>query len=206
MSLSDLTVAAAVIENRGKFLLCRRLPSLENGGLWEFPGGKLKEGESLQQCLERELEEELGVKSKAGKIVGSSETFSGGAKLRLFGLQTFIHGEPKKLKDHSECKWVTPSEWSQYQMTSAELALIRSLESLINSRKELMKIEIGRSAKIGGVMTSILGLFVGMFLLFSSFALPLPVSSEVRMGIAAGVPFAFLIVGAFMGAVLAGKL
>ncbi|HEY0702809.1 MAG TPA: NUDIX domain-containing protein [Candidatus Acidoferrales bacterium] len=61
-----LTVVAAVIESNGKILACQRRRGDTFGLLWEFPGGKVKPGETLEQALRRELQEELGVDSTIG--------------------------------------------------------------------------------------------------------------------------------------------
>jgi len=61
-----LTVVAALIESDGKLLVCQRRRTDSFGLMWEFPGGKTKPGESLTQALQRELEEELGVKARIG--------------------------------------------------------------------------------------------------------------------------------------------
>jgi len=61
-----LTVVAALIESAGKLLVCQRRRDDSFALMWEFPGGKTKPGESLAQALERELEEELGAKSRIG--------------------------------------------------------------------------------------------------------------------------------------------
>ena len=60
-SPAALVVTAAVIERDGAFLLTRRLDGTHLEGQWEFPGGKCEPGETLEQCLARELREELGV-------------------------------------------------------------------------------------------------------------------------------------------------
>ena len=56
-----IVVAAAIIQQEEKFLLTRRKPESDLGGLWEFPGGKKEPGETLRDCLRREVKEELGV-------------------------------------------------------------------------------------------------------------------------------------------------
>ena len=61
-----VVVTAAVIERGGRYLVTRRQPGVHLEGFWEFPGGKCEPGESLTECLRRELVEELG----AGAAVG----------------------------------------------------------------------------------------------------------------------------------------
>ncbi len=56
-----IEVTAALIWNKNRFLICQRPSHKARGLLWEFPGGKLEEGETLQECLVRECREELGV-------------------------------------------------------------------------------------------------------------------------------------------------
>lgn len=64
-----ITVVAALIEADGKILVCQRRRADTFGLMWEFPGGKLKLGETPEQALERELHEELGVRAKIGKEI-----------------------------------------------------------------------------------------------------------------------------------------
>lgn len=56
-----IRVAAALIEQEGRYLITRRHQNVHLGGMWEFPGGKCETGESFESCLQRELVEELGV-------------------------------------------------------------------------------------------------------------------------------------------------
>lgn len=60
-SRKHLDVAVAVIERRGRFLICQRSKTSSHAGCWEFPGGKRNPGELWQACLRREVKEELGV-------------------------------------------------------------------------------------------------------------------------------------------------
>ncbi|HHE48144.1 MAG TPA: NUDIX domain-containing protein, partial [Candidatus Acetothermia bacterium] len=62
-----LVVAAALIEREGKVLLAQRHQGDEQGGLWEFPGGKVEFGETPAQALARELSEELGIQVEVGE-------------------------------------------------------------------------------------------------------------------------------------------
>ena len=65
-------VTAAVIIEDGRLLLAQRAADDPLAGLWELPGGKVEEGETLQQCLERELMEEMSLRSQAGEVVAST--------------------------------------------------------------------------------------------------------------------------------------
>ena len=65
-------VAAAIIRSGEEILLTRRKPGEKLAGYWEFPGGKIEENETIQQCLEREIHEELNIYINAGKVITSS--------------------------------------------------------------------------------------------------------------------------------------
>ena len=58
---APIQVAAALIVHEGRYLITQRRADVHLGGLWEFPGGKRESGESLEDCLRRELREELGI-------------------------------------------------------------------------------------------------------------------------------------------------
>ena len=64
-----LKVVAGFLKKGDKFLLVRRPLNKKRGGLWEFPGGKVEDGETLKEAIERELKEELGIETKAKNLV-----------------------------------------------------------------------------------------------------------------------------------------
>ena len=66
------TVTCTIIENEGKILLARRAADQKLAGKWEFPGGKVEAGESPEECLKRELEEEFGIQVEVGEFITSS--------------------------------------------------------------------------------------------------------------------------------------
>ncbi len=72
MSQNMKTVTAAIVRHDNTVLITRRKSDQKLAGYWEFPGGKLEEGETLQACLEREIFEEFSWRIKAGKIVAIS--------------------------------------------------------------------------------------------------------------------------------------
>ena len=62
-------VVAALIERRGRILICRRRDDQDHAGKWEFPGGKVEDGETPRQALSRELREELGIELEPGREI-----------------------------------------------------------------------------------------------------------------------------------------
>jgi 8-oxo-dGTP diphosphatase len=101
-------VLASVIESNGRLLLCRRPAEKRHGGLWEFPGGKVRQGESDLEAVRRELEEELGVEATR---VGPPE-FSApdpGSDFLVEFVPVEIRGIPRCL-EHSALKWVKEEE------------------------------------------------------------------------------------------------
>ena len=65
-------VAAAIIVDEGFVLVARRAPGQKMAGFWEFPGGKIEPGETLESCIERELAEELGLVGEARDVVATN--------------------------------------------------------------------------------------------------------------------------------------
>src|SRR5437867_8569188 len=69
--MTIIDVAAALLFRDGKLLVTQRYPDAHLGGLWEFPGGKREPGETFEECLRRELKEELGIEVEVGEEVES---------------------------------------------------------------------------------------------------------------------------------------
>ena len=119
-----IEVAAGVVKNaEGRILICRRKGELE--GLWEFPGGKREKGETFQQCLERELMEELELPVEAGETLGSVLRRNGDRTIWL----VFVSAKPKGdvsmiLHDHGKAAWVLPTEMNQYEFCPADKAFV----------------------------------------------------------------------------------
>ena len=99
-----IRVVAAVVERHGRYLVCRRPVGKRHGGLWEFPGGKLDPGETLQAAVRRELDEELGVEvlSCGGQLFTIEDP---GSSFVIEFHPVEIEGEPRCL-EHSALAWV----------------------------------------------------------------------------------------------------
>jgi 8-oxo-dGTP diphosphatase len=122
-----MKVTAAVIERDGKILVARRKPGLVAGGLWEFPGGKLEERETPERGLERELEEELGVRANVGDFL-CSVPFSGAIMaFELLVFRTELLSDNFRLTDHDEIRWLEPEKMDEILFSLPDRPVVRML-------------------------------------------------------------------------------
>jgi mutator protein MutT len=127
VSDDHLAVTAAVIVRAGCLLIARRGGGDRHAGRWELPGGKVRDGETLAACLERELEEELGIRAHAGETLCSVRFQGGSRPLELSALMVrSFEGEPVA-REHAELAWVAPSEWARYDFLEPDVALLGRL-------------------------------------------------------------------------------
>jgi mutator protein MutT len=119
-----LRVTAAVIEREGKVLLARRSRSGSAGGRWEFPGGTIEPGETPEQCLARELREELGIDSRVGEFLASSRVASGTAGLELLAYRVVSFTGELRANVHEEVRWVAPGELALFDLAEADRLLL----------------------------------------------------------------------------------
>ena len=120
-------VVAAIIRRDGKLLITRRFDNVHLPGLWEFPGGKVEAGESLQAALEREIDEEIGVHIRVADECFSVEHEYPSKTIRLHFFNCAIsEGEPRAL-GVAELRWILPSELIQYPFPPADTHLISML-------------------------------------------------------------------------------
>ena len=109
-------VTAAIIERDGQVLLAQRPAEGLLGGLWEFPGGKVQEGENLPTCLKREIHEELGVKIRVGKASGVYRHAYTHFRVTLHAFRcVLVSGEPRPIQV-SDLRWATLGELAAYPM------------------------------------------------------------------------------------------
>ncbi len=121
-------VVAAIIERDGRVLICRRRREQSHSLKWEFPGGKVEPGETPEQALERELEEELAIRGAAGtEITRYQHTYPGKDPITLFFFRvTRFEGEPRNLI-FQEMRWEAPRNLASFDFVEGDLAFIRSL-------------------------------------------------------------------------------
>ncbi|PSU33422.1 (deoxy)nucleoside triphosphate pyrophosphohydrolase [Photobacterium lutimaris] len=125
-----ILVVAGVIEKQGKYLLTQRHEHASQGGLWEFPGGKVEAGETDQQALERELREELAIESATGQFLADSVFDYGDKVVHLKGYLThWVSGE-LVLHSHQDATWVECDEIKAFTLCPADYPIVEVLESL----------------------------------------------------------------------------
>lgn len=122
-------VTAAIIARSGCILIAQRHPDDSLAGLWEFPGGKIEAGETPEQCLKRELREELEIDAAIGDYLGSSLYHYDHISIELMAYRAFWDGSPIRLVAHQSCRWVLPDRLAAYRFTPADLPFVQRLAS-----------------------------------------------------------------------------
>ncbi len=122
-----LDVVAALIWNEDKFLICQRPATKTRALMWEFVGGKVEKGETKEEALIRECQEELGITLNVGDIFMEviHEYPDITIRLTLFNA-TIAAGIPQML-EHNDIEWITPSEIPNYQFCPADEEILRRL-------------------------------------------------------------------------------
>lgn len=118
-----LSVVAGVLEHEGRILLARRLPEKSQGGLWEFPGGKIEPEETAEAALKRELQEEFQIQTEVGAFLSTSHHRSGDLWIELQGYQARWTGGNFELKDHDQIEWVLAEDLLKYDLAPADIPL-----------------------------------------------------------------------------------
>jgi len=138
---STVEVAAALIWAGDRFLICRRPPHKARGGLWEFAGGKLEQGETPEQALVRECKEELGVTVTTGEHFMQVVHEYPDITVRLTLINAVIaDGEPELL-EHGAFAWITADEAGLYEFCPADSAIIERIKKqnkLFNEQKKTL--------------------------------------------------------------------
>ncbi len=127
------TVSAAVLRRDGRVLICQRPEDKLLGGLWEFPGGKQEGGETLAECLRRELHEELGIEAVVGAPLGEY-----GHAYTHFTITVHVFacelpaGQPQAL-EHTRLAWVTPQELGQFPMGKVDRLIANQVAAAVGT-------------------------------------------------------------------------
>lgn len=127
-----LLVTAAIIHDGQRLLIAqRRFDSKNEGGKWEFPGGKVEFAENPETCLIREMKEELGVDIRIERLFNVvSHVFEVSGQVRHIVLLSYIagivNGEPRPIEVET-LRWIDINELSEFQFASADTTIVKKI-------------------------------------------------------------------------------
>lgn len=125
--MKEIDVVIGLVCHADKVLISQRRSQDPLGDYWEFPGGKQEPGESREQCLARELTEELAIRVRVVAALDSIEYDYAAVRVRLHPyFCDLLEGEPQPLASQ-RLAWATPSEFAQYQFPPANDTLLNLL-------------------------------------------------------------------------------
>ncbi len=123
----EFDVVGALIQKDDRIFLCKRMHNDRFGSMWEFPGGKVEDGEDKAAALKRELAEEIGVEVDVGSLVTTLEDEIPIMKIHVFLYNcNIIKGEPRCI----ECQdtvWATLDEAKKLNLAPADKKIVRYL-------------------------------------------------------------------------------
>ena len=124
-----ITVTAAVIKkNNHFFIACRKAGDSPRSGMWEFPGGKLERYENPQQCLKRELREELCIDAEVGNKFADKIHHYPDKSIQLIAFEITNYKGEINLVSHQNSAWVLPGEMDKYNISEADRFIVEYLQ------------------------------------------------------------------------------
>jgi len=122
-----ITVVAGILHRNDHLLLTRRRPDAHLPNLWEFPGGKVEDGETLEIALQREMMEELGIEVRVGDLFFQTTHTYPERSIALFFFNCTIAAGDVQAIDVTEFRWVKTSDLSSLEFPEADRELIKRL-------------------------------------------------------------------------------
>jgi A/G-specific adenine glycosylase len=136
--LPHYDVAAGVIWRGAQLLISKRHTDDLLGGLWELPGGRLEDGETLQECLVREVREELGIEISVGTLMMAIRHAYTHFRVTLHVFQCrYLSGEPQAL-DCADWRWVRPDELDDFAFPAADRRILAALQGNAKGKEKRM--------------------------------------------------------------------
>ncbi len=122
--MTDVT-CALIRNDEGLVLVMRRGQGMSNAGKWEFPGGKTREGEDHEDCIIREIDEELGISVIITGTLDPVEHDYGDREIRLIPFLCETLASKPELREHDAYRWLVPGELASLDMTAADVSVAR---------------------------------------------------------------------------------
>ena len=125
-------VTAAIIVEDNKIFIARRAKDQKFAGGWEFPGGKVEDNETPEQCLKRELFEEFGINTLIKDFVAESIYEYPQGAIRLLAYSVEIIGGNMVLNVHDDYKWVNINDLLKYDLLPADVLIVNKLMEVLS--------------------------------------------------------------------------
>lgn len=134
MIMAHIHVACALIEQDGRVLAAQRSASMSMPLKWEFPGGKIHEGESAEACLKREVREELGIGVAVGRPLAVVTHRYPALTVTLYPFRCSILAGTITLHEHAALAWLMPEELHALDWADADLPVLDEYREMVRMR------------------------------------------------------------------------
>ena len=121
-------VTAAILIHKDKILIARRKDNDPLAGKWEFPGGKIEQYETPEQCLAREMKEEFGIDVLVGEFFDESIYHYGPEIIRLLGYRAVWTAGKISSSAHADYKWVSLKQLQDFDFAPADIKFVKRLQ------------------------------------------------------------------------------
>lgn len=128
--MSPIEVTCAIIIQKGEILATRRSELMPHALKWEFPGGKLKGGESASQCIRREIMEELGVEIVVERPLSPVVYHYAAHSVRLIPFLCTLEQDDISLSEHQEYRWIPCQELDAIDWLDADVEVVAEVKKL----------------------------------------------------------------------------
>lgn len=126
-----IDVVAAIIKNgEGKILITQRNFKKSQGGLWEFPGGKIEKGETREEAIIREIKEELTIEINVESYLGEKVFEYPEKSINLIALNCRVKSGNIYLTEHEEARWVEKEELNSFEFAPADIFIVKKLQGI----------------------------------------------------------------------------
>jgi 8-oxo-dGTP diphosphatase len=124
-----IDVTAAIIRRNGKVLIAKRSSTSSLPNKWEFPGGKIDDGETPEECLKRELQEEFEIIVDVGDYLTESVYQYEQKTIRLIAFQVSTEANFETLNAHDDVRWVSAEELLDYDLAPADVPIAKEVQT-----------------------------------------------------------------------------
>jgi 8-oxo-dGTP diphosphatase len=121
-------VVGAIFRKNNKVLIARRANVIGLSGYWEFPGGRVEEGETYQEALKREMKEEFNLDVTVGQFISSNHHIYSKGEIILKVYEVEIIAGEFNLTVHDKIEWVNISELENYKLAPADIPIIKDIK------------------------------------------------------------------------------